>query len=137
MKTIQPYIFFNGNCREAMTFYAKALGAEINFHKAGDTPGTPPAHGERIMHAHLGLRDIVIMASDWMSSEPFPEGRSFSLSIDCDSPEEQDRLFAAIGEGGAVTMPLQDTFWGARFGMVQDKFGIRWMFSHHIPQPAS
>jgi PhnB protein len=86
------------------------------------------------MHAHLTAAGNVIMASDWMASEPFPEGRSFSLSIECESKEDQTRLFDGLSQGGKVTMPLQDTFWGAHFGMLQDRFGVRWMLNFRQPQ---
>jgi len=71
----------------------------------------------------------VLMASDIMPGMPFKQGNNFSVMIECENAAEQDRIFAALGEGGTVTMPLQDTFWEARFGMVTDQFGISWMFN--------
>ena len=129
MRAIQPYLFFNGNCRQAMSFYAEALRGTLNLNTAAEVPGAPPLNGDLILHARLSAGDAVLMASDWMATDPFPEGRSFSLCIECESREEQSRLFDALSRGGNVTMPLGDTFWGAHFGMLVDKFGVRWMLN--------
>ncbi len=135
MKAIQPYLTFNGNCREAMSFYAKALGGELSVMTWAEAPGAPMADAaNRIMHARVISGTAMIMASDGTPGKEVVEGKNFSLSIECDSLEEEKRLFAALGDGGEVTMPLQDTFWGAHFGMLTDRFGIAWLFNHDLPQ---
>ena len=136
MKAIQPYLTFNGNCREAMEFYAKALGGKLEMTTFAEAPGAPMADaGSRIMHARITDAnhlhgDALLMASDMPPGRTEPPASGFSLSVMCESREEEERLFAAMSEGGDVTMPLQDTFWGAHFGMLHDKFGIRWMFDY-------
>jgi PhnB protein len=141
MKGIHPYLTFDGNCREAMTFYEKSLGGELHvmpFSQApGDFPGAQSeAAKDRVMHARLQKGSTVIMASDTMPGMPFQTGNNFSISIGCESQEETDRIFAALSEGGKVTMPLQDTFWGAYFGMLTDRFGTQWMLDYEKPRPA-
>ena len=132
MQWINGYLTFDGNCREAMEFYKESLGAELELTPFMDAQGKPvlSADGkERTMHARLTGGGGLLMASDTMPGMPLHVGDNFSLAIQNDSVEEQDKFFAALGEGGKVTMPLQDTFWGARFGMLTDKFGINWMFN--------
>jgi PhnB protein len=93
----------------------------------------PADAGDRTMHARLVKGKGTIMASDNMPGMPFAQGNNFSISIDCDTTEEIDKLFNAFGENGKVTMPLQKTFWAARFGMLTDQFGINWMFNLNEP----
>ena len=127
------YLYFDGNCHKAMTFYGKCLQAEPNF-----TPFSagPPEIAEaaksapdRILHAELRNGPVVLMASDTMPGTPFEQGTNFSISITCESQPEMDKVFAALSENGKVTMPLHDAFWGGRFGMLTDQFGISWMLS--------
>ena len=128
MKSFQPYLNFNGNTREAMEFYQKACGGTLDlqtFGEASKVPGTE----HRIMHARLSNGDAVLMASDTMPEHPFVQGTNVMVNIDCESDEELDRIFAALSEGAMITMPVQDTFWRARFGMLIDKFGVHWMFN--------
>ena len=139
MKELNTYLIFDGNCGQAMQFYAKCLGAELQMMKFGDMPqacpeGVPEGAKDRIMHARLTRGKAVLMASDNMPGMPFTQGNNFSISIDCDSPQEADQFFAALGDKGKITMPLQETFWAARFGMLTDKFGINWMFNLNKPQ---
>lgn len=137
MKAFQPYLNFDGNAREAMTFYQKCLDAELflqSFEEAGFD--APAGSGERIMHARLTRGPAVLMASDTMPGSRFTAGNNFSVNIECESIPEIERLFAAFGDGGTVTMPLQDTFWGARFGMLTDRFGVQWMFNYELPRGA-
>ena len=126
MKGLQPYLNFDGTTRAAMTFYQQCLGGQLEMQTfaeghQGDSDG--------VMHARLATGPLVIMASDRMKEHPFVQGTNVYLNIDCESVEEIDRLFGALGAGGTVSMPLQDTFWGARFGMLTDPFGINWMFN--------
>lgn len=135
MPTINPYLTFDGNCREAMEFYHKAFGGEINIMTHEGMPGeVPPEQIDRVMHANIHADGIVLMASDGQVGQSVESGSNFSISVNCSSDEEQDRLFGMLGEGGTVTMPLADQFWGARFGMCRDKFGIHWMFNYDKPQ---
>jgi PhnB protein len=135
MKTIDPYLIFSGNCREAMEFYRDCLGADLNILTYGEGPGDhPDAVKDKIMHARLSNGRLVIMGSDPHDGTPPTQGNNFFLNLTCDSLEEIERLFAAIGKNGKVLMPLADMFWGARFGMVTDQFGINWMFSFELPK---
>ncbi|MBS1813573.1 MAG: VOC family protein [Acidobacteria bacterium] len=142
MKAIQPYLFFNGNCREAITFYGKALGAEPHIMTFADAPPQPGTNQEgcgegadmaasqdRVMHANIRVGNAVLMASDVPVGQTAQGEGNFAVSIDCESEQEQDRFFASLSEGGKVMLPVGDTFWGARFGMLTDKFGVHWMFN--------
>jgi PhnB protein len=133
MKEIVTYLKFDGNCREVMEFYAKCLEAELQLTPYSQMPGELPKPlseaKERIMHARLTKRFILLMASDIMPGMPLQQGNNFSVSITCESLEEIKKLFTALSENGTVTMPLQDMFWGAHFGMLKDRFGINWMLN--------
>jgi PhnB protein len=135
MKAVTTYLNFDGNCREAMTFYAKCLGGELELRPFSEMPGNhPPEAKDRIMHARVTNGLPVLMASDSMPGSPFHPAAGFSVSIMCESAEEIDRIFAALSEGAKVSMPLADQFWGARFGMLTDKFGIHWMLNFDHPK---
>ena len=135
MKAITAYLNFDGKTREAMTFYQKILGGNLNIQTFGDVkaPG-PPGSENRVIHAGLMSDSARLMASDTMPGMPFIQGNNVHLNIDCDNVAEIERLFAGFSEGGQVTMPLQDQFWGARFGMLIDKFGVHWMFNCELPK---
>ena len=131
---IEPYLFFNGRCEEAVKFYQKALGAELQFmmrYKESPEPMppgmTPPNWGDKIMHASLKIGLTIVMASDGCGEGAKFEG--FSLSISVNTEAEAQKIFAALSEGGQVKMPLGKTFWSPCFGMLEDKFGIGWMVS--------
>ncbi len=127
---------FNGNCREAMKFYQRCLGGELSIMPFSEAPGDFPKEAkDRVMHARV-TKDgtTLLMASDTMPGSNFVQGTNFSISIDCQSAEETDRLFNAFSENGKITMPLQDAFWGARFGILRDQFGINWMFNFEKPK---
>lgn len=135
MKAIHAYLTFDGNCRQAMEFYAKCLGAELYLMPFSEAPGDFPKTAQnRIIHARLKVGDAILMASDTIPGMPFRQGNNFSVSIDCEIVGEVERLFAALGEKGKVTMAPQDMFWGARFGVVTDQFGIQWMFNFEYPK---
>jgi len=131
MKEINAYLIFNGNCREAMTFYQKCLVADLQMIPFSDMPGgnVPQEAQDRLMHARLTKGPAVLMASDNMPGMPFHQGDNFSVSLNCESVQEIEKLFSALSEKGKVTMPLQETFWAARFGMFTDQFGINWMLN--------
>lgn len=134
MKEINPYLNFDGDCRAAMTFYQQCLGGELEVMTFGDAPGmdSPTEAKERVMHARLASGAGVIMASDTMPGTPHQPGNNVHLSINCEAPGDVDRLHAALAEGGRSVMAPQDTFWGARFAMLTDRFGINWMLNAEL-----
>lgn len=135
MEAIVPYLNFNGNAAEALAFYSKALNGAVVFQqKYGDSPmATGPESKDRIMHATFKAGDLTIMCSDTNEHMgPVIAGTNVSLSLNFPDLESIEKAFKGLSEGGKVTMPLQDTFWGARFGMITDKFGFHWMFNHDI-----
>ncbi len=137
MKDLTTYLMFDGQCRDAMTFYAKHFGAELQMSSFAEAPGDLAGDKDRIMHARLDKGGTsILMASDVMPGAPFNRGADISVAVGCDSAEEIAELFSAFSEDGTVTMPLNDTFWGARFGMLTDRFGINWMFNFDLPKQA-
>jgi PhnB protein len=137
MRDFTTYLIFDGDCRAAMTFYKNCLDADLDILSYSDAPTKMPEEAkDRTMHARLSKGKATIMASDNMPGMAYTKGDNFSISIDCESVEEIDRLFHALGENGNVTMPLQKTFWAARFGMLTDQFGINWMFNLNAPAQA-
>lgn len=131
MKPLVPYLFFNGNCREAMTFYRDCLGGNLELMTYADGPKDNPclkAATDKIMHGCLRDGAFSLMASDMLDDEP-AQGNNVHLNIECESIAETQKLFKALGDGGEIKMPLADTFWGAHFGLLIDKFGMRWMLN--------
>ena len=130
---IQPYLFFNGRCEEAITFYRKALGAEVEMmmrFKDSPEPMPPgavaPGFENKVMHASLRIGGALLMASDGMGAGEL-DFKGFSLSIDAPDTAGADRMFNALAEGGTVKMPIGKTFWSPYFGIVADRFGVSWM----------
>jgi len=127
---VQPYLFFDGRCDEAVEFYRKALGAEVTMlmrFKDSPDPGMCPAGAEdKVMHASLRIGDSTVLASDGRC-QGRPSFEGFALSLTASDEAEAERLFAALGDGGQVQMPLARTFFSPRFGMVADRFGVPWM----------
>lgn len=135
MKAFHIYLNFDGNAREAMTFYQKCLGAKLSLQTFRDAKmGVPTGAEDRIVHARLEKGDAIIMASDTQPGMAFTPGNNFSISVQCESSAEIDSFFKALSAGGKVTMPIQDTFWNARFGMLTDRFGVNWMFNYELPK---
>jgi PhnB protein len=140
MPQLDPYLFFDGNCAEAMRFYERTLGAKLEMMlKHSDSPvanQSPPGMADRIMHARLvlGERGDALMASDWMVGQPYEKMQGFSLSFNCATAAEAKRVFDALAEGGRVNMPLQKTFWAEAFGMLVDRFGTPWMVNCEGPK---
>lgn len=128
---LAPYLVFDGNCEEAMEFYAQVFDGEITaLNRYDNAPMNMPAnYRQKIMHAEMLFESNRIQGCDVLPTEENKHGTDFSLSISVVEVFVLDRVFNRLAEGGVITMPLQDTFWGARFGMITDKFGIRWMFS--------
>ncbi|EKS27585.1 VOC family protein [Afipia felis] len=129
MKVI-PYLFFNGQCEEAFKFYEKVLGAKIEaMLPYKDMPGDmqhPPELLNKIMHARMSIGDQIVMASD-SPADRFNKPQGFDLNLSVEKPEEADRIFKALSEGAQITMPIAETFWAQRFGVLVDKFGTPWM----------
>lgn len=132
---VQPYLFFNGRCEEAINFYRKALGAEvITLMRFKDSPQpaepgmVPPGSENKVMHASVRIGETTLMASDGQCTGQ-PEFKGFSLSITAPDDAGAERLFAALADGGQVQMPLAKTFWTSRFGMVADRFSVSWMIT--------
>ena len=130
MKLI-TYLSFAGNCEEAMNFYKEALGAEILlFSRMGDSPMEVPENlKSKIMHARMQIGENELYMSDTFDPSSLKPGNNVSLSIQTEDTAQLEKLFNSLSTGGTVTMPLADAFWGARFGMFIDKFGIHWMFN--------
>ena len=132
---LTPYLMFNGNCEEALKFYADALDGEVKdlMRFEGSPVESMATEGDkqRVMHSHFVAKEFMFMASDTGEGGPTlnPNGM-VHLSINFDNAVQQEKVFKALSEGGVAGMPLQDTFWGARFGMVTDKFGICWMLNY-------
>ena len=128
---VQSYLFFDGRCEEALEFYKKAAGAEVEmmmrFKESPDSASCPsPGAEDKIMHACMRIGDTAVMASDGYARGN-PEFKGFSLTISAKTEAEADKLFAALGEGGKVEMPMAKTFFSPRFGTLADKFGVNWM----------
>jgi len=137
---VTTFLNFDGNCREAMEFYRDCFGAELFLLPFSEVPGDVLTGAQkavdRIMHATLRKQTTLLMASDVFPGTPFRRGSDSAVIVHCDGLRELEGLFAALGEGGQITMPLQDTFWGARFGMLTDRFGMRWMLNFAMGGPA-
>lgn len=128
---VKPYIAFQGNCREAFDFYKHAMNAEVQgMMSYGESPMAGHGNDDKIMHAVLKIGDTVIMAADSVSDQhPITVGNNISLAVGVDTAEDAETMFAKMSEGGKVTMPIQETFWATRFGMLTDRFGVNWMFN--------
>src|SRR5262245_34302106 len=126
-----PYLTFNGQCGAAFKFYERALGGKIvAMIPFGDTPSgehVPADQRSRIMHARLVAGDQVLMGSDTHAGQPYDGVKGCSVAVQVKTPQEAERLFNALSEKATIVMPLQETFWAARFGMLTDQFGVPWM----------
>src|SRR5689334_8622031 len=132
IKQLNPYLNFNGNAAKAIELYERALGAKSeNVMRFGDVQGMPvPADQKnRIMLALLRIGAGVVMISDTRPDDPVTPGTNAHVVLDFDDEKEMASRFDALASGGKVNLPLQDMFWGARFGMLTDAFGINWMFN--------
>lgn len=130
MKAFNAYLIFDGNTREAMTFYQQCFDAKLSMQTFAEAKvDAPPGAENAVIHARLEKEQAILMASDTMPGVPITQGSNFFVSIDCESVAETEKLFSAFSEAGKVIMKLENTFWGAYFGMLTDKFGIGWMFN--------
>lgn len=132
IKSLNPYLMFDGTAEKAIKLYERALGAKCEgVMRLGDVPGNPPPleYKDRIIHATLHVGSSVIMVSDSMPGTPVPKESNTEVCLHFEDAAEMAKVFDALAEGGTVTMPLQDTFWGAKYGTLTDAFGIRWMFN--------
>jgi PhnB protein len=130
---VQPYLYFEGRCEEAIEFYRNTLGAEVTMlMRYKDSPEPlqpgmlPPGSENKVMHSSFKIGETTMMASDGRCSGK-PDFKGMSLTVSSGSDGEAERLFTALGEGGTVQMPLTKTFFSSRFGMVVDRFGVSWM----------
>ena len=138
--SLNTYIFFDGNCREAFEFYRSVFGGEfLALQTFGDGPpdmNVPDSEKNRIMHVSLPVGSGVLMGSDSISAfgPPPVVGTNFSISIAGESREHCDAVFAGLSVGGTVKMAMHETFWGAYFGNWSDRFGIGWMINYELPR---
>lgn len=144
MAIVNIYLTFNGNCEEAFNFYKSVFGGDFTyvgrFNEMPPQEGQPPMSeedGNKIMHITLPISaETCVMGSDtggeWASN--FQVGNNFSISVSADSKADADRFFNSLSEGGQVSMPMADTFWGSYFGMLVDQFGVAWMVGYDAPQ---
>jgi PhnB protein len=131
MNPLNPYVFFDGDCEEAMRFYERVFktSVEMMMHES-EAPGAKPGpKGKKspVMHARLPLYGGALMASDWMADRPFERKQGFYVSLICPDLKEAKRIFDALADGGQVNMSFEKTFWAEGFGMVIDRFGTPWM----------
>ncbi|MEO7175118.1 MAG: VOC family protein [Saprospiraceae bacterium] len=137
---IQSYLTFNGNCREAMTFYQTCLGGELVLQKIGDSPLSeqmPQEMKDCILHATLSDGPRILMGSDMVSQRGLLRGNNVSLSLVCRSEEEIREKYQKLATGGSEDHPIENSFWGALFGDLTDKYGNHWLLSFEQKQAAS
>ncbi|MEY4546184.1 MAG: hypothetical protein RL685_2379 [Pseudomonadota bacterium] len=135
---LSPYLNFDGTADKAIQLYERALGAKVeHLQRFADIPGAKPdpQNGQRVMHASLRISSGTIMISDTQPGMVCAAGNNVHVCLEFGEPDEMGGKFDALAAGGKVTMPLQDTFWGARFGMLTDAFGINWMFNAQLKRP--
>lgn len=135
MNTITPYLFFGGNCREALAFYKKVFGGEailMTYGEAKDA-NTPTKANDRIIHGRLQSENLILLCSDIPEGEP-KKGNDVYLSLNFKTVEELESAFSALSQNGQVSHALHDAFWGSRFGMLTDQYGFHWMLSFEYPK---
>lgn len=133
MTQIHPYLTFGGNCREAMTFYKDCLGGELSLQTIGDSPMSDKMPAEMkpyILHATLIKGSLVLMGSDMVSKKGLVSGNAVSLSLSCSSEDEIRNCYKLLSAGGTQDHALENSFWGALFGDLTDKFGNHWLLNY-------
>lgn len=135
MKNLNPYVRFAGNCEEALNFYRNSIGGEVVFMmRYADVPvETPQEFAQWVNHAEFRSGDLCFMAADDLPGQETASGGNISLMMNLTDGDEQEQVFNALADGGTVIMPLQDMFWGARFGRITDRYGIHWMLHRNLP----
>jgi len=137
MTQIHAYLSFGGQCREAMTFYQECLGGDLSLQTIEGSPmeaQCPPGIKHQILHSSLTKNGMILMASDLAAPGSFIKGNNFALSVNCSSEEEINTFFNRLAKGGKIIDPLKVQFWDAMFGVLNDKFGVRWMFNYDMNQ---
>ena len=133
MTQINSYLTFSGNCREAMNFYKECLGGELTLQTIGDSPiadKLPPQMKNSVLHSTLTRGPLQIMATDMVSEQGLIRGNSVSLMLNCSSEEEIHTFYANLSRGGKATHPLENSFWGALFGDLTDRYGNHWVLHY-------
>lgn len=133
MTQINSYLTFNGNCREAMTFYKECLGGELTMQTIGESPladKMPPQMKQSILHSTLIKGPLQIMGSDMVAEQGLVRGNAVSLMLNCSSEEEINTFYANLSKGGKATHPLENSFWGALFGDLTDRYGNHWLLHY-------
>ena len=132
------YLNFPGNCKDALQFYEKHLGAKtlmmMTFDQMPDPKNVPPGLEKGVLHARIMIGDVAVMASDGPKVEPM---RSAYLTLSVDSNDEAERIYKALSDGGEVFMPMAETFFAHRFAQFRDRFGVNWMVIHDRPMPSA
>ena len=134
MKQLRSYLIFNGNCREAMCFYKACFGGELYLQTVGRSPLSsqmPSEMKDVIVHAELRNEDLVLMGSDMCSESGLIKGNSIAMALDCSTEMEARVLYKKLADGGDINQPLQQTYWGALFGSLTDKYGRDWLIHHN------
>jgi PhnB protein len=133
LQALNAYLTFPGTCRQAFEFYERALGAKVEFIQTfGQSPmagSVPPAHADKVMHAHIKINGQSVMGSDAPPEYPVEPMAGFNLSLGYSDASEAHKAFAALSEGGKIIMPIDKTFWAEAFGMLTDQFGVPWMIN--------
>lgn len=132
MKTLSAYLTFSGNCREAMIFYKKCLGGELTFQTIGDSPlgeKVPEKLRKYILHSTLTNDNLLLMGSDMVPETGLIKGNAVTLTLNCDNEKEIRSCYKKLCVDGQATHPLKDTFWGALFGDLTDKYGNNWILN--------
>ena len=140
MPQLNPYLTFDGNCAEAMRFYARTLGGKLEMMTFDASPmrdEIPSGYGDRIIHARLDIDGQMLMASDTGPWAPFEGMKGFSVTLNYPTAAGTQPVFDALAQGGKVTMPLQKTFWAEAFGMLSDRFGTPWMINAGVTDTAA
>ncbi len=138
MSQLTPYLNFAGNCREALTFYQECLGGELSLQTVEGSPladQCPPGMGHQVLHGFLQQEGFLLMGSDMQGPGGYVPGNTVSLCVACYSEAEINARFAALSAGGTILDPLGVKFWGDTFGVLTDKFGVRWMLNYDKNQP--
>ena len=130
IQKLNPYILLNGTAEKAIKLYESALGAKTeNITRYGEGKTIPPEHKELIMHAAIRIGEGMVMLSDASPDKPAPAGGNIQITLHFTELAAMEKAFDALAAGGKVTLPLQDMFWGARFGQLTDAYGVQWMFN--------